>query len=319
MTLLLTRSEIAKLVEPHTLAPMLESAFRASSAHPERKGQRVYSSLPGPGTATVVVPGVTPDIPAYSVKVHSKYPDSPPGIKGVLLLHDLENGRLLAVMDSTYITSVRTGLCAALATHRLARKDAKDVAVIGAGVQGEFQLRFLAQLRHINRVWVFDKAPEQSMRLVARIESEFGLAAAPCESVAEAAGHGEIILVATWATEPILLAHMVRPGSHVTTLGADQPGEAEVDAKLIRQSLFVCDDRTLAVEQGAVGGAHLGPDAIDAEFGEVIAGTHTGRTSDDQITVYGAVGLAFQDLVTGWQAYRSALKNAAGRKFDFLA
>jgi len=77
----------------------------------------------------------------------------------------------------------------------------------------------------------------------------------------------------------------------------DQPGKAEVNAELLRSSLFVCDDRDLAVTMGAAGGAGVGAEVIDAELGEVIAGVHPGRTEPDQITIFGSVGLAFQDLV----------------------
>ena len=83
---------------------------------------------------------------------------------------------------------------------------------------------------------------------------------------------------------------MLSAGTHVTTLGPDEPGKAEVSADVIRASLFVCDDRQLAVEVGALRGVGLGPDAVSAEMGEVLAGQHPGRTSSDEITVYAGDG-----------------------------
>jgi len=105
----------------------------------------------------------------------------------------------------------------------------------------------------------------------------------------------------------------------VTTLGADEPGKAEVSADVILDALFVCDDRALAVEMGALAGVGLGPDAVGAELGEVFAGTHPGRTSPDQVTVYGGVGLAFQDAVAAWPVYEAARALGKGREVDFLA
>lgn len=102
-------------------------------------------------------------------------------------------------------------------------------------------------------------------------------------------------------------------------MGPDEPGKCEVSAEVIRNAVFVCDDRALAVSMGAIGGAKLAADAISAELGEVIGGAHPGRTNADQITVYGGVGLAFQDAVAAWQIYRAALSRGVGRGINFLA
>jgi ornithine cyclodeaminase len=112
---------------------------------------------------------------------------------------------------------------------------------------------------------------------------------------------------------------MLRPGAHVTTLGPDEPGKAELAAEVLRSALFVCDDRALAVEMGALGGVGLGPSAVGAELGEVLGGTHPGRIAPEQITVFGGVGLVFQDAVAAWAVYREARRAGAGREVDFLA
>jgi ornithine cyclodeaminase len=111
---------------------------------------------------------------------------------------------------------------------------------------------------------------------------------------------------------------MVREGAHVTTLGPDQPGKCEVDAGLLREALVVVDDRDLALSMGAAGGAGLGADAIHASLGEVLAGRHPGRTSADQVTVLGAVGLPWQDLVAAWHAYRRAEAAGVGTRVALL-
>jgi ornithine cyclodeaminase len=155
-TLLLTRSEVESLLDPTALVEPLRAGFIHYSSNAAGRARRVRSNLPGPGTATVLFPGTAPGVPAYTVKVHAKFPAETPAIRGVLCLHDLASGELLAVMDSTYLTAVRTGLAGALAAHVLARPDADVVAVIGAGVQGTHQLRALATLRSLSRVHVYD-------------------------------------------------------------------------------------------------------------------------------------------------------------------
>ena len=90
--LLLTRSETEELIEPETLLADLPVAFRGYSLDRGVRAQRVHSTLPGPGTATVLFPGTAADIPAYTVKVHAKFPEQQPAIRGVLCLHDLQTG-----------------------------------------------------------------------------------------------------------------------------------------------------------------------------------------------------------------------------------
>src|SRR5262249_29482594 len=150
------------LIDPAALAPDLRAAFRAYSTTPGLRAQRARSSLGERGSATVLFPGMVEDVPAYTVKVHAKFPEQRPAIRGVLCLHAAQTGELLAVMDSTHLTAVRTGLAGAIAADVLARPEADAVAVIGAGVQGEHQLRALAMLRPIRRACAYDTRPEQA-------------------------------------------------------------------------------------------------------------------------------------------------------------
>ncbi len=317
-TLLLTRSETEVLLEPGALLADLRAAFRGYSLDRGIRAQRVRSGLLGPGTATVLFPGTATGIPAYTVKVHAKFPEEQPAIRGVLCLHDGQTGGLLAVMDSTHLTAVRTGLCSALAADVLARRDARSVAIIGAGMQGEHQLRSLHLMRRIEAVRVYDTVPNRALAFAGRMREALGLPIEVSDSAAAAMEAADVVFAATWARAPFILPGMLRPGAHVSTIGPDEPGKCEVSAEVIREAVFVCDDRELAVSMGAIGGAQLGAESIGAELGEVIGGVHPGRTEAEQITVYGGVGLAFQDAMAAWQIYRSARERGLGREIDFL-
>jgi ornithine cyclodeaminase len=266
----------------------------------------------------ILVPGLNPLIPAYTVKVHAKFPQQKPAIRGLLHLHDLQTGRLLALMDSTYLTAVRTGIAGALAADLLARPDAATVAIIGAGTQGRYLLRAFAAMRSIRSVRVFDTVRDHSTSYAAELSAALHIPITVSASVREAVAGADVIFSATWSRQPFLFAGMVRPGAHITTLGPDEPGKCEVDAALIRQSVFVCDDRGLAVTMGAIGGAGLTAGAIAAELGEVIGGKHPGRTDQEQLTIYGGVGVAFQDLVVAWHVYQQAQQSGVGQYIDFL-
>ncbi len=323
MTRLLTRSDIIRLLEPPTLTallPKLREGFRAYSLERTLPAQRARSPLPGgKASATVLFPGLLPSVPAYTAKVHAKFPGQDPAIRGLVQLHDLQTGALLAVMESGLLTAVRTALANAVAADVLAREDAARVAIIGAGVQGAWGLRALRLVRRIERVSVFDTAPFKTGLFVRRMAEEIPAKLVPADSLAEAVMDADIVVTATWSTFPFLFPGMVPEGAHVTTLGADEPGKAEVSAELIKASRFFCDDRDLTLTMGALGNVGLGPDAVQAELGEVIAGTKAGRTSADDLTLYGGVGLAWQDVVVAWEIFGKAQARGVGLELDFLS
>jgi len=266
----------------------------------------------------LLAPGLAAGIPAYAVKVHAKFPQNQPAIQGVIVLHAIHSGHPLAILESTLITAVRTGLAGAIGADMLAKTGSVDVAIVGAGTQGVLQLACLRHVRAISNVSVFDNAEGKAEQFAAEQGRRHGFKVTSSRSLQDAVAAADIIITSTWARSPFLFPGMVKPGAHITTLGPDQPGKCEVDAELMRTSVVVCDDRDLAVEMGAVGGAGLGAEAIHAEIGEVIAGLKSGRTTDREITIFGAVGLALQDLVTAWHVYRKAIDARRGTPIRLL-
>ncbi|NKE58522.1 ornithine cyclodeaminase family protein [Lentzea sp. PSKA42] len=267
------------------LASELTAALRAGPAEP---GQRVRAQVTPDVTAMVLMPGLAAGIPAYTVKVHAKNPNRSPAITGVICLHDLATGDLLALIDSSHLTALRTGLGGALGAHLLARPDARHVTVIGAGAQGRAQLQALAALRPIESVLVRDTDPAAARKFAAWAE-ELGIRAS-------GAAEGEIVLMATWSRVPVL--HEVSPGTHITSLGADEPGKVELAPGILDSALVVVDDPGLA---------HV---AADTTIGAVLRGEHPGRTGADQVTVYSPAGLPMQDLVIAWHVYRNARRKS---------
>lgn len=317
-TLLLRASDVEGLLDHRELLVHLRHAMCAYATSAHVRGQRAHSAIPAssPHSVMIVFPGLVPGIPAYTVKINAKLPESLPSVRGLISLHDLESGSLLAVMDSIAITKIRTALVGALAAQALARHTVETVAVIGAGVQGRAQLRALRLVRMFHTVRVYDARPERAAALVAELRNEMGATLNVASSVESAVKDADVVITATWATKPLVRGGMIAPGTHITAIGADEPGKTEVDAELIQRSLFVCDDEDLAVEMGALAGVGLGRDAIHASLGDVLAGTRPGRSDDKEITIFGSVGLPCQDLPAAWMAYQKA-KSTNAATFDF--
>ena len=258
-------------------------------------------------------------VPAYSVKVETRVPGRSPSISGLLHLYDSKTNSLLAVMESSYITSLGSALTGALASDLLAAPEAHSVAVVGNGTQGWLGLRFLMEMRSVERVTLFDLNRRKSVRMAQRLKKYEGLKVRGCDSLTEAVCQADIIYCATWSQRPFLYSEMVKAGAHITSLGSDGPAKKELSEELLESSSFFCDDRELATSVGALSQIKGKQDLVKAELGEVLARIRQGRANHEEITVYGAVGLPFVDLVAAWEAYRKAKRRDFGYPFESLA
>jgi alanine dehydrogenase len=224
----------------------------------------------------------------------TSFPGNPlhglPTVSGVVLVSDAENGSLRAVLDAGSVTALRTGAAAVLAAETLGRAGARTAAVIGAGVNGKASARtFLARGQKVS-IWdVAESRAEQAA-------IELGADVAPSLEDALAA---DLVVTVTPGHEVLLAAGSLQRGQHVSLMGADGPGKAEMaTAELERVHVF-CDDWEQASHGGEL--AHAVEAGILREedvtqLGAVLAGTATGRRDDDEITVFDSTGLAIQDL-----------------------
>lgn len=318
-TLLLTRSDVSRHLDALSLLGAMREAFKADAEGRTVSPQRARAALHPEGTAIAIFPGAVPGVPAYSVKVHAKFPAQTPAIRGLLQLHDLQTGDLLALMDSGQLTAVRTGVVGALGADLFARKDAVTVALIGAGTQASLQLKTLRLVRSLQKVFIHDTVPERAAELAHKLFTQLQLPTRMAASVEEACAEADLVITSTWARQAFLHSRMLRPGTHVTSLGSDEPGKREVSEELLQTAGLFTDHRELAVSSGCLHGTGLGPEAIRGELGEVLAGRRPGRRDDQELTVFAPVGLPLADLVTAWHVYQSARGDEALRRVDFSA
>lgn len=304
-TLVLTRTQLYGCVDLAALMAELRSAMSAPVT--DVPARRVRAEPSQGVTAMVLLPGLAAGLPAYTVKVHAKNPARRPALTGVICLHDTTTGDLLAVLDSGWLTAVRTGAGAALGAHELARADAETVGVIGAGVQGRAQLDALVTLRRPARVHVHDVDAVAAAALVTHMQARHDIPASISTSAGQLAATCDLLLMATWSRTPVVTAGQLRPGTHVTSLGADEPGKVELAPDIFDAALVVTDDATLA--------AGVLP-RTDTTLGQVLRGEHPGRRSEEQITVYSPLGLPMQDCVVAWHAYRHAVAAGVGTPLD---
>ena len=241
--------------------------------------------------------------------------------QGAVLLFECDNGRLLAIVDATTVTNIRTAAASGAATRVLAREDAHDLAILGSGTQASSHLAAMRAVRKINRTRVWSRNPEHARRFAETEGSEVQhVEASP--SVGEAVSGADIICSTTAATSPILKGEWISPGAHINAIGATIPGFRELDSKAMAISklytdrkeslLSEADDFRLPLKEGAIKEDHL-----RGEVGEVLIGRVVGRYSNSEITLFKSHGLAAEDLAAAYYVYTEAEKKQLGTWVDF--
>ena len=224
----------------------------------------------------------------------TSFPGNPaqglPTVSGLVLLSDASNGMPVAVLDAGAVTALRTGAAAVLAAEILGRPDAETAAVVGAGVNGRAVARtFVARGRDV-LVWDVDGARAE------KTADEVGGQVARSEG--EALG-ADLVATVTPGREVVFARDSLRPGQHVSLMGADGPGKAEIAVEELARVQVFCDDWEQASHNGdlahAVEAGAITRDDV-TQLGDVLAGTTPGRQSEDDITIFDSTGLAIQDL-----------------------
>jgi ornithine cyclodeaminase len=257
--------------------------------------------------------------PAYSLKEIIVVPDNPTrGLdahQGGVLLHDGESGQLVALLNASPVTEIRTAAVSAVATRALARPGAQRVAILGAGVQARAHVQAMRAVLDDPEVRIWARRPEAAEELA----GEVGATVAPS---ADAALFGaEVVCTTTAAVEPIIEKRWLATGAHVNAVGAFGPGR-ELDTETVASSSFFVDRRESALNEGGDYGAAaaegaIGPEHIKAELGEVLAGLHPGRESEDELTVFKSYGIGVEDLATAELVVRRARERGVGVEAEF--
>jgi len=241
--------------------------------------------------------------------------------QGAVLLFEAVRGRLLAIVDATSITQIRTAAASAVATRALAREDAGDLAMLGTGVQAVSHLEAMRVARRIRRVRAWSRDADHA-RAFARRESERqGIEVEVAATARETVEGADLICTTTSAREPVLEGAWLAPGAHVNAVGACLPTTRELDTQAVARSRFYVDTREGALREagdfliprseGAIGDDH-----IVGEIGEVLIGKVPGRGSPDEITVFESLGIGVYDLAAAHRVWRNAEAAGGGTEVD---
>jgi ornithine cyclodeaminase/alanine dehydrogenase-like protein (mu-crystallin family) len=238
--------------------------------------------------------------------------------QSTVFLFEAESGRCRAVVGGNLLTALRTAAASAISIKHLARDDARVLGMIGAGHQSAFQLRAALGQRRFERVIGWNLHPEMLKRLE-EVAREHGL---PFEAVDldRIGTEADVIITITSSFAPILKASHVKPGTHLACMGTDTKGKQEVEAELVARATVFTDEIAQSVSIGEAQHAvarGLVKAADIVEIGAVINGTHSGRVSAEQITLFDGTGVGLQDLAVASTAVDRAIETGIAIEIDF--
>lgn len=323
--LVLSEKEVQSLLNIEELIPVLEQAHVQFSTGKTVMPVRLVVPL-------AEIKGRLTSMPAYlsvgnalGMKVVTYFQENPnrglPAILATISLYSAETGKLLALMDGSTITAIRTACASAVATKVLASPEASVMGILGAGVQARCHIRALCKVRHMTTIRVYSPSGKSGQALKEDLEPEVGVEIEAVDSAVEAVREADLLVTATTAREPILSADWLKPGVHINAIGSHRPDLREIDPTTLSRAKVVVDSRAaimaecgdilLAIKEGAITEDH-----IYAEIGEVLASKKPGRKGAEEITLYKSVGIAVQDVATAHLVYQKALDRKVGVRVE---
>jgi len=319
--LLLSEKQVRSLIDIDELIASLEQAHIQYSTAKAVMPVRLVVPLPQIQGRITSMPGFLKQDKALGMKVVTYFQENPkrglPAILATIMLFSAETGKMIAAMDGSYITAIRTACASAMATKALANRETVVLGILGAGVQAGAHIQALSRVRRFTKITIYSPSGSSAANIKNDLQSEIGIAIEVAASAEDAVTHSDIVVTVTAAKEPILNLDWLKPGAHINAVGSHRPDLREIDGATLARAKIVVDSReAIMAECGdillAIKEKQISPDAIHAEIGEVLAGTKSGRIDADEIILYKSVGIAIQDVATANLVYRKALERGVG-------
>jgi alanine dehydrogenase len=323
--LIVSQKEVPELLPMSECIDVMSEALTALSRGETVMPLRSIVPLPDGTGLLASMPSLFPTAGVMGIKVISVFPGNEgtelESHQGAVLLFEAGRGRLLAAVDASEVTAIRTAAVSGVATRLLARDDAGDLAILGSGTQARTHLEAMLAVRPIRRVRVWSRTRRRAEGFARRERERHGLPVEVAATPREAVDGSDLVCTTTSATEPVLRGEWLASGTHVNAVGFAGPQGREVDTEAVVRSRLFADRREsilneagdflIAKSEGAVGDDH-----VIGELGEVILGKVDGRTTSEDITLFESLGLAIEDLAAADHVYRRAVETGRGTRVE---
>ena len=321
--LVISEREVKDLIDAEELIQALEQAHIQYSTGNAVMPVRLVVPLPQIEGRITSMPGYLDRDKALGMKVVTFFQKNPkrdlPAILATIMLFSSETGKIIAIMDGSHITAVRTACASAMATKVLANPETPVLGILGAGVQARAHIQALSYVRQLKQIKVYSPSGASAANIKKDLEPQIAATIEISGSAEQAVRNSDLVLTVSTAKEPLFKPEWLKPGAHINAVGSHRPDFREIDGATLAQARIVvdsreaimaeCGDILLALKENAITEKN-----IDAEIGEVLAGSKTGRSSPEETTLYKSVGVAIQDIATANLVYQKALQQKVGNE-----
>jgi alanine dehydrogenase len=323
--LVLSESEVKSLIDIEELIEALEQAHIQYSAGKAVMPVRLVVPLPQIHGRITSMPGYLDSDKALGMKVVTYFQENPtqslPAIFATILLFSADTGKIIATMDGSYITAIRTGCASAMATKVLANRETALMGILGAGIQARAHIQALSRVRTLKKIKIYSPSVARAETIKKDFEGEPGFKIEVSKTAEEAVRDSDLVVTVSTAKEPVFKPEWLKAGVHINAVGSHRPDLREIDAATLSRAKIVVDSReAIMAECGdillAIKEKMITADSIHAEIGEILAGTKTGRGNAEEITLYKSVGIAIQDVAAANLVYQKALRENAGTRVE---
>lgn len=274
---------------------------------------------------SLLMPSYFPGKEKIGIKIINLYEKNPerglPLSFALFLIFDGLTGAPLALLEASTLTGFRSGAACGLATDLLARKQARVAAIFGAGFQGRFQLEAVQAVRPLLKAWIYDYDYQKSVRFAGEMSLKLGIEVQAASSPEEACETADIISTATTSSVPVFPDSAIKPGTHINAIGSYKPHIREIPSATVARARVFVDQKEAALEEAGdliipLREGVISAQVIAAEIGEVAAGLRPGRQTEEEITIFKAVGLAAQDITIALLVLEKARLLSLGQEVE---
>jgi ornithine cyclodeaminase/alanine dehydrogenase-like protein (mu-crystallin family) len=301
----LSAEDVKKCLSMPEAITAMREAFQLLSKREVVVPLRLHLDIPEYKGVELVKPVYVPALNQIGFKVISLFRNNYrlglPLSHAVMLIFNASTGIPLAVMDGNSLTAIRTGATAGLATDLLARRDARILAVFGAGWQARTQIEAILTVRPLQKILIFDPNISRAQKLSEELLSAYELKVEVVEQMT-LLKEADIISTVTTSDVPVFSDSVIASGSHINAMGSFKPASREIPSETVHRAKVVVDQREACLKEAGdllipITQGIISEGDIQGEIGEVILGRKTGRKSEQEVTLFKSVGNAVQDLL----------------------
>lgn len=322
---IITENQVKKFLSMGNVIDVVKKLYIENTEGEIYAGNRIYMPIRGEENVGQWLVANSLSQPFFGSKFSSVFPNNVtiglPSTISKISLYSAETGELQALIDANYLTAIKTGASAAVATDLMAKKNSSVLSIIGTGLQAYSQVLAIQEVRKLEKVYVYDVVPERINNFISLLEKEkkYDYTIIAAASGDECAEQADIICTCTTAKSPVFSGNRLKPGTHVNAIGSFTPFMQEIDEDTVLKATKILTEHVDGLWEAAgdilipFSNEKVTKDDVTGSIGDALTKKVSARDNDKEITLYESVGSGVLDIGLSIYIYQSFLKEEKGK------